>query len=439
MPEMGGMLRYGIPEYRLPKAILQKEIDVIRNIGVEFRNNAPVALGDLREDYDAVIIAAGAWASSPLRCKGEELAIDGIKFLHELPSVCGKTVAVVGGGNTAMDACRTAVRLGAERVYNIYRRTRAEMPADAREVTEAEEEGVIFKFLVNPIEITGSGAPASLRLRIMELGEPDASGRRAPVETDREESLAVDIVISAIGQKLNPKGFGGVELTEWGTIKADEAAFCTNLQGVWAIGDAVNDGAGIAVSAIGHARKAAEAVHAYLSGHTAPDTPLYFSKTEKTPADFSDEPKKPRISPPLRPPAERRNDFDEISTVFTEEQARREAQRCLGCGCPDYKKCKLIEYANSYGATPERFGSLPSSPRSGGNAGTALPGITQTPEKCILCGLCVRFCEEEVDAGLLGFVGRGYGTAVRAEGDVNPCADCGKCAELCPTGALHKS
>jgi formate dehydrogenase major subunit len=326
-----------------------------------------------------------------------------------------------------MDACRTAIRLGADRVYNIYRRTRAEMPAEKIEIDEAEEEGVIFKFLTNPLEITEK----SIRLRIMELGEPDESGRRRPVETDREELLDIDIVISAIGQKLNPSGFEALELTKWGTIIADERTFSTNVDGVYAIGDAVNDGAGIAITAIGQAKKAAEAIDNYLAGNDV-RIASYIAKTEKTSADFAGREKLQRTKIPHRSPDERRGDFKEINFGFSEEDAKKEAQRCLECGCLDFHECKLIRYANDYDVKPEKFaGKNNSRPEN-----SDIPNVMQTPDKCILCGLCVRICEEEVKAGVLGFVGRGFDTTIQPAGDLNPCKDCGKCAEVCPTGAL---
>jgi formate dehydrogenase major subunit len=413
MPFMGGMLRYGIPEYRLPKEVLQKEIDAIENMGVEFKNNMKINFGEIQGKYDAVIIAAGAWMSTGLRCKGEELAVGGIDFLRNPCEIRGKIVAVAGGGNTAMDACRTAIRLGAERVYNIYRRTRAEMPAEDIEIAEAEEEGVIFKFLTNPLEISEN----KMRLRIMELGEPDASGRRAPVETDEEETLEADVVISAIGQKLNPSGFEALELTKRGTIKADENTFCTNLQGVYAIGDAVNDGAGIAITAIAQAKKAANAADDYLRGvQRTHNAHPYNHKTEKSAADFADLAREARVNMPHRSAAERRGSFKEINFGFTREQAQKEAARCLECGCLDFHECKLIRYANQYNVKPEKY--------EGGKRN----------DKCILCGLCVQICEE----GIIGFVGRGFGTRVKKAGNLSKCEDCTKCAEICPTGAANE-
>ena len=191
-PKMGGMLRYGIPQYRLPKEVLDAEIAIIAESGVEMKNGVKLGrdidFDTLTKTYDAVLIAIGAWTSVPMGVKGEELegVEGGIYFLEKLglgeKPVIGERVAVCGGGNTAMDACRTAVRLGAKEVYVIYRRTRNEMPAADIEIEEAEEEGVIFKFLTNPLEIYGeNGHVTGIKLQKMELGEPDESGRRRPV------------------------------------------------------------------------------------------------------------------------------------------------------------------------------------------------------------------------------------------------------------------
>lgn len=200
MPKMGGMLRYGIPQYRLPKEVLDKELTLVEKLGVEFRNNIKIgkdiSLDTLNQEYDAVIAAPGAWSSTKMRVDGEDAegVFGGIDFLRSVilgsPVDIGKRVAVCGGGNTAMDACRTAVRLGAEKVYIIYRRTRDEMPADALEIDEAQEEGVDFRFLTNPDKIlTQDSKVCGIKLQIMELGEPDASGRRKPVPIEGNSKL----------------------------------------------------------------------------------------------------------------------------------------------------------------------------------------------------------------------------------------------------------
>jgi len=453
MPQMGGMLRYGIPEYRLPKKVLQAEIDAIAAMGVEMRNNMQigrcgcVTLDGLRDTHDAVIVAVGAWRSTGLRCPGEDLegVLGGIEFLLDVavgnPSRAGRRIAVVGGGNTAMDACRTAVRLGTDAVYNIYRRTKNEMPAEAAEIAEAEEEGVIFRNLTNPIEILGeNGRVKAVRLQIMELGEPDASGRRSPVPVPgQEETLEVDTVIAAIGQKPNVHGLDALDKTRWGTLVADENTFRTNLEGVFAVGDATNDGAGIAIAAIGEARRAAEMVDLYLSGEEARYEAPYLVKSEKTAEEFADRAKEPRAAMPHRCPQERRGDFKEINFGLREEDAKREASRCLECGCQDYFECKLIAYANQYQVRPEKYKGKTHrrAPKD------SHPFLRRNPEKCILCGLCVRMCSEVGGAAAIGLVDRGFDTVVQPALDADlgdaGCIACGQCAAVCPTGALTET
>ena len=450
MPKMGGMLRYGIPEYRLPNRILQQEIDLIEQMGVAFKNNTAIGrditLDELRGAHDAVIVAVGAWVSSGLRCPGEDLqgVLGGIDFLREADitgkAFAGKNIAVVGGGNTAMDACRTAVRLGAEHVYNIYRRTKNEMPAETIEIEEAEEEGVIFKNLTNPLEIMGEdGWVSAVRLQIMELGEPDASGRRSPVAVEgKEETIPADVVIIAIGQKTDCTGLEALERTRWGTIIADENTFLTNLEGVFAVGDATNNGADIAISAIGEAKKAAEMIEKYLAGESLTYCPSYFVTSEKTEEDFVQQERVARVNMPRRCPSERRNDFNEVNLPLSEEDVRREAARCLECGCMDYFECKLIAYANQYKLHPEPLeGEEKSSCKSSEDDH---PYLRRDPAKCILCGLCVRVCDETVGAGVLGLVGRGFESHVQPALGMSlenaGCIACGQCAAVCPTGAL---
>ena len=332
MPEMGGMLRYGIPEYRLPKAILKTETDAIALLGVKFINNFKIGRDEtfesFRSRFDAVIVANGAWKSSAMRVKGEDLAgvWGGIDFLRVAvdggnPEI-GERVAIVGGGNTAMDACRTAVRLGAKDVFVVYRRTRKEMPADDIEIVEAEEEGVKFKFLCAPDEILGTdGHVSGMRLQVMELGEPDERGRRRPVPVEGKfEEIQLDSVIAAIGQKNDPDGFADLPQTKWGTIAADVCNFATSIPGVFACGDAVNDGAGIAIGAIGQANEAALAVDAYLSGgEYRPEMPV-ISEREVTDRDFADREHIERVTMPHRSPEERRNDFKAASESFPMSQ-----------------------------------------------------------------------------------------------------------------------
>lgn len=448
MDKMGGMLRYGIPQYRLPKELLDSEIALIEKLGVRLVNNVKfgkdITLDMLKSVNDAVILAPGAWKSSPMRVKGEDIngVYGGIDFLRSViqgnPVPIGEKVAVCGGGNTAMDACRTAVRLGAKEVYVIYRRTEKEMPAEEIEIKESKEEGVIYKFLTNPVEIhEENGKICGMTLQLMELGEPDASGRRKPVAIDgRTEYLSLDSVIMAIGQKLDPTDFSVVELTDRGTILADEDDFKTNIDGVFAIGDATNKGASIAIAAIGEADRCVKSVDAYLKGEELDFTPKYISKRDDERIDVSGKETKPRVVADVLDADVRKNNFDEVSLGLTVEQAKKEAERCLECGCREYFKCKLLQVAQRYDIHPERFaGEMPQKYTRDENA-----FIERNTAKCILCGLCVRSCKEVMDISAIGLLGRGFKTSVSPAFalplDQTKCTNCGLCVKLCPTGAL---
>ncbi len=448
MDKMGGMLRYGIPQYRLPKEVLDKEIAIIEKSGVKLVNNVKLGrdftIEALQKENDAVIVAVGAWQSSSMRTPGEDLqgVYGGIDFLRSVikgnaPAI-GDRVVICGGGNTAMDACRTAVRLGAKEVYVVYRRTRNEMPADKLEIDEAEEEGVIYKFLTNPLSFNGeNGKVTSITLQIMELGEPDASGRRSPVPVEgKTEEIAVDSVILAIGQRLVQGDVAELTLNKRGNIEADPDFFTTNLDGVFAIGDATNRGASIAIEAIGEADRCAKAVDAYLNGQPLDTRVPYISKRDEKTIDYSDREIKDRISPKVLPPQVRNKSFDEVSLGFTEEEAKAEASRCLECGCREYYKCKLLKAAQRYDIQPERWeGEMPQTYTYDENA-----FIERNTAKCILCGLCVRSCREVMDIHAIGLMGRGFKTdispAFALPLDQTKCNNCGLCVSLCPTGAL---
>ena len=448
MPEMGGMLRYGIPEYRLPKAILEKEISAIESLGVIFKNSAKIgkdiSFDEIRRNYDAVLLATGAWKSRKIGCPGEDLegVFGGIDFLREVNSgnipEIGSKVAVVGGGNTAMDACRAAVRCGAKEVYIIYRRTREEAPAEDIEIAEAIEEGVSFKFLRNPAKIIGeNGKVKALKLRVMKQGEPDSSGRRSSVPVEGEfETIEVDSVISAIGQKADISGFEGFELTKSGNIIADVRNGTTNLEGVFAAGDIANKGASIAIDAIAEGNIAAKAIDAYLFGMPLDFAKQVYSERKVTEKDFSGKEKIPRVKMTFKPAEERKANFDEIINGFSEEEAKAEAKRCLECGCHDYKECKLIRYANENHINTAKFSGV----KHNSFTERKLVSIERDMGKCMLCGLCVRVCEEKIGKGLLGFNGRGFKTAIKPEfirtEDIADCAGCLECAKICPTGAL---
>jgi formate dehydrogenase major subunit len=448
-PKLGGMLRYGIPEYRLPKAVLDREIQIILDAGVEVHTGVKLGrdldFDTLRAEYDAVLLALGAWRSMNMRVPGEDLdgVYGGIDFLERLGlgerPVLGERVAVCGGGNTAMDCCRTAVRLGAKEVYVVYRRTRNEMPAADIEIEEAEEEGVTFKFLTNPIEFYGKdGKVAGMKLQIMELGEPDASGRRRPVPVEgATEDIPIDNVLMAIGQGADCTGVSAELLTRRGTIACDELTFRTSMDNVFAAGDVTNRGAGIAIAAIAEAQKAALCINNYLEGDEVRAHVPYFVKQEKTPEDFEDEPKQKREKMPGLTPEQRRDNFEPIYFGFTEEQALREASRCLECGCHDYYDCRLIRFANWYDVKPEKFAG---EVHHRAEVPVASEVIVHNPDKCVLCGLCYRTCDQVAGKSFLGLYNRGFSTVVNPmvpEEARTFCASCLKCVAACPTGALQ--
>lgn len=453
MPKAGGMLRYGIPEYRLPKVALDAEIETIEAMGVKIKTG--IRIGEdasferVRENYDAVLVAMGAWVSTGVRCKGEDTpgVVGGIDFLRRVvrndPVSMGKRVAIVGGGNVAMDACRTAVRLGAETVYNVYRRTKNEMPADIEEVNGAEEEGVIFKNLTNPLEIIPgrNGRVSRMKLQVMELGDMDASGRRRPVPVEgKTETIEVDTVIMAIGQAVDASVIKRAQKTKKGAIAYDTKTFMTSLEGVFAGGDCGNDKVSIAVEAIADAKKVAQSIDAYLtSGIKKYEPPYLVRRTDINEKTFEDRERMCRPDYDTLSVKERKDNFAEvIPRGYTEEAAVQEAERCLECGCQDYFECKLIDFANQYGVEPDRFaGDINEIDYEDDH-----PFIIRDPNKCIMCGLCVRTCDEVMGIGALGLVDRGFDVAVMpnmkkplAE---SGCVCCGQCVSVCPCGALQE-
>jgi len=287
----GGVLVYGIPEFRLPKSIVAYEVNGLRKLGVRFEKNTiignTISLQELIDEhgYDAVFIGAGAGLPRFLNIPGEELV--GIYSANELLtrinlmkayqdsaitpvfSYKDKIVAVFGAGNTALDSARTALRMGAKKVYIIYRRTEAEMPARVEEVHHAREEGVEFIFLASPLEFVGDadGWLQSVQLQRMQLGEPDDSGRRRPVPVEGSEfSMDIQMGVIAIGNGSNPllRNTPGLEFTRWHTLVVDEDTLATTVDGVFAGGDIVTGGATV-ISAMGAGRKAARSINNYLN------------------------------------------------------------------------------------------------------------------------------------------------------------------------------
>ena len=356
LPEPGGMLRVGIPEHRLPRHILAQEIEIITNLGVEIKTNTPLGpdltVDDLLEKgYRAIYLALGAHKGIALGIPGEmaQGVRQGVEFLRELnlkgkPWV-GKHMAVIGGGNVAIDVARSAVRLGAEDVNIIYRRTRAEMPAWEEEIQAAETEGVRITYLSAPQEVlTEDGKVVGLRCIQMELGEPDSSGRRRPIPVPGSEyEIEIDQLIPAVGQRPDLSALEdlpGMALSRWGTVEVDPVTYATGRDGVFAGGD-VQTGPWVAIGAIAAGREAAESIVRYLDGRdmaqgrepTTTENPVYRPIPEG-------EAKKARAAMPALSAKERRGNFKEVELGYDESTGQEEAHRCLNCGyCCECYQC----------------------------------------------------------------------------------------------------
>ncbi len=445
----GGMLRYGIPAYRLPKDVLQKEIENIEKTGVEIqygkRLGYDFTVESLKAEYDAVFVAIGAWQSAKLGCPGDsaENVFGGIDVLYKVANgenpPLGNNVLVVGGGNTAIDAVRTARRLGSRNVTLIYRRTEKEMPAEIEEIRDAKAEGVNFKFLCSPVEVVvENGKAIGLKLQNMELGEPDASGRRSPVAIpDSTEILSCDCVISAIGQKVDSADLVGLKLTKKGTVSADEKTFCTSVEGVFAAGDVINKGPDIAVRAIAGGKYAARSIDCYLKGLETPaELPEYSLNKNFDSSVLDGTLKAERQEVELADAEMRIENFREVAPCFTREQAVSEAQRCLECGCNAVYSCELLALARDYDA----FSLNLKGEKRQYKKDKSHPFIVRDNNKCILCGQCVRACKEISLTENLGLFGRGFGTLPVTAFDLplgeSKCISCGACVSVCPTGAL---
>jgi formate dehydrogenase major subunit len=466
MPEAGGMLRYGIPEYRLPKDLLDQEIAIILDLGVELYTNSE--LGDdftitsLKKDgYEAIYLGMGAWSGSRMYIENETAdgVLSGIEFLRGFGSrreaTLEGTVVVVGGGNTAIDCARTSLRIGANQVKLLYRRTEKEMPANDLEIHEAKLEGVDMEFLTAPIGVLTDekGKVTGIRCIRMELGEPDDSGRRKPIPLKNSEfDIMCSTILAAIGQGTDIEVLTGaikpdmlpvgevLNTSRWKTIETNPETYETSVEGVFSGGDVVT-GAATAIEAIAAGRKGAYAIHAYLTEGVAKAEPTEFSSrkdtyNEVTTTDLRYQEHLARQKMPELEVAERITNFKEVELGYTHDELKREVKRCLECGCAVLFECDLRRYATEYGIDIDHFegaGQKYEIDRSH-------PLIELDPNKCILCGRCVRICSEVLGISAYGFIHRGFDTIVRpALGKSltqTNCISCGMCVETCPTGAI---
>ena len=347
-PVPGGMLTLGIPSFRLEKDVLNAEIDILKEMGVEFRCGVEVGkdvtIQQLRDEgYKGFYLAIGAQKSAKLHIPGEELegVLGGVDFLREVnlgnkPDI-GRRCAVIGGGNVAMDVCRSAVRLGAEETYVFYRRSEAEMPADPEEVREAMEEGVKFRFLSAPVEIIGTdGRVSAIKIEKMELGEPDERGRRKPVGTGEFEIVEIDSVIGAVGQTVDwgTLDVGALKTTKKDTAEADSLTYQTAQPDIFVGGDCYT-GPKFAIDAIAAGKEAAISLHRYVH----PGQTLTAGRDRREYRALDKEhamigvggfDREHRQTPGYN--AAKAKTFADARVTFTEEQVRKECARCLGCG-----------------------------------------------------------------------------------------------------------
>ena len=404
LPVSGGMLAAGIPEFRLPRDVLEQELDIINQMGIQIKLNTKIGtdikMSEIKKDFNAVFIATGAQLSQKMQFGGADLdgVFWGMDFLRDInlgtEIKIKDKVAVVGGGNVAIDVARTSIRLGAKRVTIYYRRTRQEMPAMEGEIIEAENEGIEIQYMVSPVSALGDdGEVTGIQLTKMEPGEPDSSGRRRPIPvTGSEFNVDADMIILATGQTAEISFLeedGKIRCSNSGNIIVNEVTLESNVSGIFAGGDAVT-GPKTVIEALAAGKKAAISIDRYIKGE-----PLEVGRESEGPFESRLEVSiegvdvKKRINVPVLSSSQRENNFNEVELGFSKEQAEAEATRCLNCEC---KLCvKECEFLKLYCETPKELGEKFKEGHFEENP--------QVPYACNLCGLCHKLCPQDLYIG----------------------------------------
>lgn len=466
LPVTGGMMMTGIPAYRLPRNIIENEIQDIVKLGVEIKTNTKVDNIDalFEQGYNAVFLAIGAHKGLKLKVPGEDEysgIVDCIEFLRKVNAGTqekpGDRIIVIGGGNSAVDSARSALRLGCQDVHIVYRRSRKEMPANDEEIIDAEKEGIIIDYLAAPTKILGKdGRVIGMECVKMKLGEPDSSGRRRPVPIEGSEFVIdADLIISAISQKPDIDCFrnSDVSINKWDAFDIDEQTMMTNKQGIFAGGDAVT-GPKTVIDAIAAGHRAAHSIDRFLQGQSMVQEgeQVDIRQRELAPDEFMPE-KKVRIHAAKKPVEKRTGTFDEVEETLSEEKAVEEAKRCLRCGpCFECVHCvkecrkRVIGIATEVGkelvivhGLPQDLNITPDMQAQLTAEGKEPKPVRVEPviasvitELCRGCGECESVCDYAAIS--VKQQPDGFRTA---QVDVTICKGCGTCVSVCPTGAAH--
>ena len=460
-PQAGGQLRYGIPEYRLQKDMMDRELDGVWQLGVDFQANVKLGrdftVDDLfAQGFDAVFLGIGAWTSNELRVEGEDAdgVVNAISYLAEkvegkpVPVEEGKEVIVIGGGFTAFDCTRTSLRLGAK-VHTMYRRGRQEIGATMEETEDGEAEGTDLQFYVSQTKIlTENDKVTGVEFQKNKLGEPDASGRRRPVPIPGSEFVVhCDAVIPAIGQAVDKNVMSaiapqGVKATKYGTVQTNPHNLMTDRVGVFAGGDC-QMGAKTIIEGVAQGKLAARAMHGYLMGEDMKEVARRLELEERRPDLFDIVPYKPvepKVKMPMLPYEDRTRNFKLIEMGYLREQAEREAARCLQCACPAAGQCDLQKYSIEHGLADNRFHDGEPTDYHDYDTDVSHSFILRDPNKCINCTQCVRVCHDVIGPDCYGMFGKGFNTIVETPFNVSlhdtDCVSCGACVQVCPTGSL---